>query len=51
MLITMDGLSGTGKSSIAALLANDLNLNHISSGDYFRAIAYMINKDNLIINV
>jgi cytidylate kinase len=46
----MDGLSGTGKSSIAALLANDLNLNHISSGDYFRAIAYMINKDNLIIN-
>ena len=50
MLITMDGLSGTGKSSIAALLANDLNLNHISSGDYFRAIAYMINKDNLIIN-
>ena len=50
MLITMDGLSGTGKSSIAALLANDLNLNHISSGDYFRAIAYIINKDNLIIN-
>lgn len=50
MLITMDGLSGTGKSSIATLLANDLKLKHISSGDYFRAIAYLINRDNLIIN-
>ena len=50
MLITMDGLSGTGKSSIATLLANDLKLKHISSGDYFRTIAYLINRDNLIIN-
>lgn len=50
MLITMDGLSGTGKSSIATLLANDLKLKHISSGDYFRAIAYLINRDKLIIN-
>lgn len=50
MLITMDGLSGTGKSSIATLLANDLKLKHISSGDYFRAIAYLINRDNLIFN-
>ncbi len=47
MLITLDGLSGTGKSSVALELASRLNLTSISSGDYFRSIAYFIRKNNI----
>ena len=47
MLITLDGLSGTGKSSVASLLAERLNCTSISSGDYFRSIAYYITKNNI----
>ncbi len=47
MLITLDGLSGTGKSSVASLLASKLNLTSISSGDYFRSIAYYLIKNNI----
>ena len=47
MLITLDGLSGTGKSSVASLLASKLNLTSISSGDYFRSIAYYLVKNNI----
>ena len=47
MLITLDGLSGTGKSSVASLLASKLNLTSISSGDYFRSIAYFLVKNNI----
>ena len=47
MLITLDGLSGTGKSSVATLLASKLNLTSISSGDYFRSIAYYLVKNNI----
>lgn len=50
MVITLDGLSGTGKSSISTLLAKDLNLKQISSGDYFRTYAYLLEKNNLDIN-
>ena len=47
MLITLDGLSGTGKSSVASKLAEKLNLTSISSGDYFRSIAYFLTKNNI----
>ena len=47
MLITLDGLSGTGKSSVASLLAEKLNCTSISSGDYFRSIAYYLTKNNI----
>ncbi len=50
MVITLDGLSGTGKSSISTLLAKDLNLKQISSGDYFRTFAYLLEKNKLDIN-
>ena len=50
MVITLDGLSGTGKSSVSTLLAKDLNLKQISSGDYFRTYAYLLEKNNLDIN-
>lgn len=47
MLITLDGLSGTGKSSVASLLAEKLNCTSISSGDYFRSIAYFLTKNDV----
>ncbi len=50
MLITLDGLSGTGKSSVASMLADKLNLTSISSGDYFRSIAYFLVSNNIDIN-
>lgn len=50
MLITLDGLSGTGKSTIASLLASKLNLTSISSGDYFRSIAYFLVSNNIDID-
>ena len=47
MLITLDGLSGTGKSSVASLLAKRLNCTSISSGDYFRSIAHFLTVNNI----
>ncbi len=47
MLITLDGLSGTGKSSVASLLAERLNCTSISSGDYFRSIAHFLTVNNI----
>lgn len=47
MLVTLDGLSGTGKSSVASLLAEKLNCTSISSGDYFRSIAYFLSINNI----
>jgi cytidylate kinase len=39
MKITIGGLAGAGKSTIAKLLAKKLNLKHYSNGDFMRAIA------------
>ena len=38
-LITLDGPSGVGKTTIGKKLASDLNLDFISSGMIYRAIA------------
>jgi cytidylate kinase len=39
LVITVGGLHGTGKSTYAKLLAEDLELRHISAGELFRAVA------------
>ena len=39
LVITVGGLHGTGKSTYAKLLAEDLRLRHISAGELFRALA------------
>lgn len=42
MIITIDGLTATGKSSVARLLAQKLGYNHINSGLLYRALAYLL---------
>ena len=39
MIITISGKPGSGKSTIAKLLAEKLNLKHYSTGDFMRKIA------------
>lgn len=39
LVITVGGLHGTGKSTYAKLLAEDLELRHVSAGDLFREVA------------
>ena len=40
--ITIDGPSASGKSTIAAIVAQKLNIAHINSGEAYRAIAYFM---------
>ena len=47
-VITIDGLSGTGKTARAKDLANALGYNYFSIGYIFRAIAFMIVKEGSI---
>jgi CMP/dCMP kinase len=42
MIITIDGPTASGKSSLANLVANKLGLNHLNSGLLFRAVAYIL---------
>lgn len=39
MLITVSGPAGSGKTTLAARLADDLDCDHVSGGDIFREIA------------
>jgi cytidylate kinase len=39
IVITVGGLHGTGKTTYAQALAEELNLRHVSAGDIFRAMA------------
>ena len=39
MIITISGIAGSGKSTVAKLLAKKLNYKHYSIGDFMREIA------------
>ena len=39
MIITISGIAGSGKSTVAKLLAKKLNYNHYSIGEFMRDIA------------
>ncbi|HLC80482.1 MAG TPA: nucleoside monophosphate kinase [Candidatus Nanoarchaeia archaeon] len=39
MIVTLSGLPGSGKSTVARLLADKLRLKHYSTGDYMRKMA------------
>ncbi len=40
MIIAIDGPAGSGKSSVAKLLARKLNFRHIDTGSMYRAVAW-----------
>ena len=42
MIITIDGPAASGKSSVAKMLAKDLNMFYLSSGMVFRAVSYIL---------
>jgi len=44
LIITIDGPVASGKSTVAHLLALRLGIKHLSSGLFYRAIAYMVLK-------
>ena len=47
-IITIDGPSGSGKSSIAKLLANRIGFTYLDTGGIYRAITYHLLKENII---
>ena len=46
-IITIDGTSGTGKGTIAQLLADKLGWHYLDSGVLYRATAWAINKNHI----
>ncbi len=47
LLITIDGPSASGKSSISRRLAKTLGMNWVSTGNFYRAVAFMAGKLNV----
>lgn len=45
--IAIDGPAGSGKSSVAKMIAHDLNWVYISTGNMFRAYAWYLNSLNI----
>ncbi len=46
-VVAIDGLSATGKSSLAKALAKKINFIHLSTGAIYRAVAYITTLDNI----
>ena len=50
LVIAVDGPAGAGKSTIAKLIADKLNINYIDTGAMYRAITYKCLQNNIDIN-
>ena len=50
LIIAVDGPAGAGKSTIAKLIAEKLNINYIDTGAMYRAITYKCLQNNIDIN-
>ncbi len=50
MVIAMDGPACAGKSTLAVLTAKNLHINFLNTGMIFRAIAYVLTKENADVN-
>jgi cytidylate kinase len=46
MIITLDGPSGTGKSTLAKILADKLGYKFLNSGMIYRAVTYYFLQNN-----
>ena len=50
LVIAVDGPAGAGKSTIAKLIADELNINYIDTGAMYRAVTYKCLQNNIDIN-
>lgn len=50
MVVAIDGPAGSGKGTVAKILAHKCNLVYIDTGAMYRAIAYSVLKNNVDIN-
>ncbi len=50
MIIAIDGPAGTGKSTIAAKVAEKLNITNLNSGSFYRALTMAILDNNIDYN-
>lgn len=50
MLITIDGPAGSGKSSVAKLVAKKLGINYLDTGSMYRMVTYYFLKNNIEVN-
>lgn len=50
LVIAVDGPAGAGKSTIAKIVADKLDINYIDTGAMYRAITYKVLKNNIDIN-
>lgn len=47
MIIAFDGQSGTGKSTLAKIVAKDLGFKYLNTGMLYRAVSYYLYKNNV----
>ncbi|MDD5789252.1 MAG: 30S ribosomal protein S1 [Spirochaetia bacterium] len=50
MIIAMDGPAGTGKSTIASLIAKKLKITYLNSGSFYRALTMALNSSGIDIS-
>ena len=50
MIVAVDGPAGSGKGTVAKLIAQKLNLTYIDTGAMYRAVAYATLKNNIAID-
>ncbi|MGL5751675.1 MAG: (d)CMP kinase [Paraclostridium sp.] len=50
LVIAVDGPAGAGKSTIAKIIADKLNINYIDTGAMYRAVTYKVLQNNVDTN-